>query len=112
MFADKQAKAIFCAKAGYGAIRTIPYLDRNIIRRNPKFFVGYSDITVIYPEAIKPRSLDRGWKPRRDSAPHKAENIGNHGLKPSGASFSISVRGQGFALRIAIISKIKICFAA
>ncbi|MBN2097034.1 MAG: LD-carboxypeptidase [Candidatus Omnitrophica bacterium] len=47
MFADKEVKAIFCAKAGYGSIRTIPYLDRNIIRRNPKIFIGYSDITIL-----------------------------------------------------------------
>jgi len=47
MFADKQVKAIFCAKAGYGSMRTIPYLDREIIKRNPKIFVGYSDITAL-----------------------------------------------------------------
>jgi len=47
MFSSKEIKAIFCAKAGYGSIRTIPYLDRSIIRRNPKIFVGYSDITIL-----------------------------------------------------------------
>ncbi len=47
MFADKDVKAIFCAKAGYGSIRTIPYLDGNIIKRNPKIFIGYSDITFL-----------------------------------------------------------------
>ncbi|MFH1090984.1 MAG: LD-carboxypeptidase [Pseudomonadota bacterium] len=47
MFADKEVKAIFCAKAGYGSIRTVPYLDRKVIRKNPKIFVGYSDITVL-----------------------------------------------------------------
>ena len=47
MFADKQVKAIFCAKAGYGSVRTIPYLDRTLIRANPKIFVGYSDITIL-----------------------------------------------------------------
>ncbi|MBU0686741.1 MAG: LD-carboxypeptidase [Candidatus Margulisbacteria bacterium] len=47
MFADKEVKAIFCAKAGYGSIRTIPFLDQKIISRNPKIFVGYSDITVL-----------------------------------------------------------------
>ena len=47
MFADRKIKAIFCAKAGYGSIRTIPYLNKNIIRRNPKIFVGYSDITIL-----------------------------------------------------------------
>ena len=53
MFADSQVKAIFCAQAGYGAIRTIPYLDRHIIRRNPKIFVGYSDITILLSYFLK-----------------------------------------------------------
>ncbi|MFC1632313.1 LD-carboxypeptidase [Candidatus Omnitrophota bacterium] len=47
MFADPEVKAIFCAKAGYGSIRTIPYLDLRTIRSNPKIFVGYSDITFL-----------------------------------------------------------------
>ena len=47
MFEDREIKAIFCAQAGYGSMRTIPYLDRNVIRKNPKIFVGYSDITVL-----------------------------------------------------------------
>ena len=47
MFADKEVKAIFCAKAGYGSMRTIPYLNKKIIKRNPKIFLGYSDITVL-----------------------------------------------------------------
>lgn len=47
MFADKEVKAILCAKAGYGSIRTIPYLDKVVIKKNPKIFVGYSDITIL-----------------------------------------------------------------
>ncbi|MFH1782549.1 MAG: LD-carboxypeptidase [Candidatus Omnitrophota bacterium] len=47
MFGDKKIKAILCAKAGYGSIRTIPYLDKRIIRNNPKIFIGYSDITIL-----------------------------------------------------------------
>lgn len=47
MFADKNIKAIFCAKAGYGSIRTIPYLNKRLIRKNPKIFIGYSDITIL-----------------------------------------------------------------
>ena len=47
MFADKEVKAVFCAKAGYGSIRTIPYLDAQVIKENPKIFVGYSDITIL-----------------------------------------------------------------
>lgn len=47
MFADKEVKAILCAKAGYGSIRTLPFLDKKIIASNPKIFVGYSDITIL-----------------------------------------------------------------
>ncbi|MFH1505289.1 MAG: LD-carboxypeptidase [Candidatus Omnitrophota bacterium] len=47
MFADKEVKAIFCAEAGYGSIGILSYLDKRIIRKNPKIFVGYSDITTI-----------------------------------------------------------------
>jgi muramoyltetrapeptide carboxypeptidase len=47
MFADKDVKAIFCAKAGYGSMRTLPHLDKKVISRNPKIFVGYSDITSL-----------------------------------------------------------------
>jgi muramoyltetrapeptide carboxypeptidase len=47
MFGDSEVKAILCANAGYGSIRTLPYLDRRVIRKNPKIFVGYSDITIL-----------------------------------------------------------------
>ena len=47
MFADKGVKAILCARAGYGSMRTLPYLDKEIISGNPKIFVGYSDITSL-----------------------------------------------------------------
>lgn len=47
MFADKKIRAVFCAKAGYGSVEILPFLDRKLIRRNPKIFVGYSDITIL-----------------------------------------------------------------
>jgi muramoyltetrapeptide carboxypeptidase len=47
MFSDKSIKAIFCAKAGYGSVEILPFLDKKIIRSNPKIFVGYSDITIL-----------------------------------------------------------------
>lgn len=47
MFADKTIKAILCAQAGYGSIRTLPYLDKKVLASNPKIFVGYSDITIL-----------------------------------------------------------------
>jgi muramoyltetrapeptide carboxypeptidase len=45
MFEDPSIEAIICARGGYGGNRVLPLLDYDIIRNNPKIFVGYSDIT-------------------------------------------------------------------
>lgn len=46
MFMDKSIKMILCIRGGYGSMRTLPYIDFNIIKNNPKIFVGFSDITT------------------------------------------------------------------
>lgn len=45
MFADPSIDAIINARGGYGSNRVLPLLDYDMIRANPKIFVGYSDIT-------------------------------------------------------------------
>jgi muramoyltetrapeptide carboxypeptidase len=47
MFRDKKIKAVLCARGGYGAHRTLQNLDYPLVSRNPKVFVGYSDITAL-----------------------------------------------------------------
>jgi muramoyltetrapeptide carboxypeptidase len=47
-FADDNVKAIFSARGGHGAIQILPLLDYELIRNNPKIFMGYSDITSIH----------------------------------------------------------------
>ena len=48
MFADPQVEAIFCVRGGGGATRIIPYLQLEMIKQNPKIFVGYSDVTCLH----------------------------------------------------------------
>lgn len=48
LFADPQVEAIFCVRGGYGSVQLLPKLDYEMIRRNPKIFVGYSDITSLH----------------------------------------------------------------
>ncbi|HVM51227.1 MAG TPA: LD-carboxypeptidase [Candidatus Acidoferrum sp.] len=48
MFADPRIKAILCVRGGYGTSRLLPLLDYGVIRRNPKAFIGYSDITSLH----------------------------------------------------------------
>ncbi len=48
MFADEGVDAIWCLRGGYGASRLLPMLDYELIRRNPKPLIGYSDITALH----------------------------------------------------------------
>lgn len=47
MFLDPEVKGIICMRGGYGASRMVDLLDYEAIKKNPKFFVGFSDITVL-----------------------------------------------------------------
>jgi muramoyltetrapeptide carboxypeptidase len=47
LFADPRINAIFCARGGFGAMRMLPMLDTEIICKNPKIFMGFSDVTAI-----------------------------------------------------------------
>jgi len=47
VFQDENVKAVFCARGGYGTPRLLDKIDYELIRRNPKILVGYSDITAL-----------------------------------------------------------------
>lgn len=47
-FADPTIDGIWCFRGGYGAHRLQPLLDADLIRQNPKWFGGYSDITALH----------------------------------------------------------------
>ena len=48
MFLDKDIDGIICLRGGYGTPRILDKIDYNIIKENPKFFVGFSDITALH----------------------------------------------------------------
>ena len=48
MFADDDVDVVQTMTGGYGAAQTIPHLDFDVIRNNPKAFIGYSDITALH----------------------------------------------------------------
>lgn len=48
MFENPQVKGIFCARGGNGSGRIMNLLNYDMIRKNPKVFVGYSDITNLH----------------------------------------------------------------
>jgi muramoyltetrapeptide carboxypeptidase len=46
--ADPEARAIFCARGGYGAMRILPAVDPAPLLARPKAVVGFSDITALH----------------------------------------------------------------
>ena len=48
LFADSEVKAVFCIRGGYGSGQLLDKLDYGLIRKNPKVFLGYSDITALH----------------------------------------------------------------
>jgi muramoyltetrapeptide carboxypeptidase len=48
MILNPEVKAILCARGGYGTVRILEKLDWKTIRKNPKWIIGYSDITVLH----------------------------------------------------------------
>lgn len=45
---DKNVKAIWCARGGYGTVQIIDDLDFTEFKKYPKWIIGYSDITVLH----------------------------------------------------------------
>lgn len=45
---DPKISAIWCARGGYGAVRILDKLDYSKFKMNPKWIIGYSDITALH----------------------------------------------------------------
>lgn len=48
MFRDPEVKGVFPIQGGYGTPQLLDGIDYDLIRRNPKVFTGYSDITALH----------------------------------------------------------------
>lgn len=45
---DPKISAIWCARGGYGTVRILDKLDYSTFKENPKWIIGYSDITALH----------------------------------------------------------------
>lgn len=48
MLDDDEVKAVLCARGGYGLGRIIDRIDFKKFKKQPKWIIGYSDITVLH----------------------------------------------------------------
>ncbi len=47
---DENVKAIWCARGGYGTVRIIDSLDFTKFKKQPKWIMGFSDVTVLHSQ--------------------------------------------------------------
>lgn len=48
MFEDPEIDGIMCVRGGYGASAVTEYVDLDAVRKNPKAFIGFSDVTALH----------------------------------------------------------------
>ena len=48
MIENTDVKAIFCSRGGYGAARVVNSINFDKLKENPKWIIGFSDVTVIH----------------------------------------------------------------
>ena len=47
-FENSEVGAVLCFRGGYGTVRILELLDKEIISNNPKWLMGYSDVTALH----------------------------------------------------------------
>lgn len=50
MLENQDVKAIWCARGGYGSVRIIDKIDFELLKLNPKWVIGFSDVTVLHSQ--------------------------------------------------------------
>jgi muramoyltetrapeptide carboxypeptidase len=53
LLADREVRAIFCARGGYGSQRIVPSIDWGVLQADPKPIVGYSDVTALLAAVVR-----------------------------------------------------------
>ncbi|MES2373171.1 MAG: LD-carboxypeptidase [Bacteroidota bacterium] len=53
MLDDKEVKGILCGRGGYGMSRIIDQLDFKAFKKDPKWLIGFSDITILHAHVYR-----------------------------------------------------------
>jgi muramoyltetrapeptide carboxypeptidase len=53
IWSDPEVKAVVAVRGGYGSLRMLDMLDLEIVRKNPKILIGFSDLTVLLTAIYK-----------------------------------------------------------
>lgn len=76
MIDDPAIRCIICARGGYGSTRIIDRIDYSSLQKNPKWFVGFSDITAIHLKLFKHKIVSvHGTMPILFSKPDSTSSV-------------------------------------
>jgi muramoyltetrapeptide carboxypeptidase len=104
MFSDPEIKAIFCARGGYGSARLLNKIDFDLIRKNPKIIVGFSDLTALLIAIYKKTGLVTIHGPTLSDLP-KNKNWPNLSRLITSRLITASHRPQVFLKQEKVINK-------
>lgn len=96
-FSNDDVDAIFCATGGFGTTRMLDLLDYDVIRKHPKIFTGYSDITGLHLAINQKTGLVTFHGPNLDSGLGIEKN-----LTPFSAHWffrAITATSDGYAIK-------------
>lgn len=93
MFKNKEVKAIICLRGGYGCINILPYLNYDLIGKNPKILCGYSDITLLLNYITKKTKLITFHSPMVNSNFEDVKTLDSfkHTIMKGNKPYSISI---------------------
>jgi muramoyltetrapeptide carboxypeptidase len=74
-FADPETSAVWCARGGYGVVRLLNRIDFDFIRRHPKVFIGFSDITALHIAILQRAGLATFHGPNLQDGFGKVEDM-------------------------------------
>ena len=72
---DKNIKAILFARGGYGTVRMIDAIDFSSFQKNPKWLIGFSDITVFHSHVHTHFGIETLHSPMAINFPKSSEEI-------------------------------------
>ena len=76
-FSDRDIKAIWCGRGGYGSVQLISRIPASLIQMNPKWVVGFSDVCALHSMMLKAGVISLHAPMLRRLATHGNDFINN-----------------------------------
>ncbi len=77
-WADPEVKAIWCWRGGFGCTRILDRIDFSLIKKNPKIFIGMSDITALHAAISKETEMITFLGPNLNAVYGKYGKVSHH----------------------------------